>query len=147
MSVKSGLRGLCIFKSSRVPFFVCIYSGLWFTWNAHHHCWGRVVRCGFKSFIVSALSLRCDVLSVKPQARQDVHSGIDEWYQQRSVSFANSNHISVAHLLSLFSGTQRPVTVIIQWITFSCLLTHVKKDHKLLPLFCPFSFLPFRLRC
>lgn len=120
MSVQSGLRGLYIFKSSRVPFFcVWIYSVLWFTWNAHHHCWDRVVRCGLKWFIVSALSLWCDKFSVKPQARQDVHRGIDEWYQRQSVSFSNLNQISVACVLFLFSGTQRPVTVIIQWITFS----------------------------
>lgn len=126
---------------------VCIYSVLWFTWNAHHHCWDLVVRCGLKWFIVSALSLWCDELSVKPQARQNVHSGIDEWYQRQSVIFANSSHISAARVLSLFRRTQRHVTVIIQWIMFSffgkhtsspCSFVHCHWGHILSPHNVPF---------
>lgn len=105
MSVQSGLRGLCIFKPScPIVFFVFfwrIYSTLWFTWNAHRDSCGRVVGCDLLSFILSALELPYDVFSVRLQARQSVHSSIDEW-QHQCVSFSNSSHISVNCVFSLF---------------------------------------------
>lgn len=115
MSVQSGLRGLYIFKPSRVLFFLCIYSVLLFTWNAHHHSWGRVIKCGLRSIHCLCLVTVSHVVCFLSSLRQGkMFTAVKMNDMNTYVSVLQIQAVSW-WLVSFLCLESQSVTVISQW--------------------------------